>query len=114
MGELAVHADGVVALHGVAELGVEAVDVGVDIVLEELAEGRPERGIGGGIAEDEIEYLGGDSRVNPLDDREIVLCPARITRTRDGVRGDVVKKIAAPEMNFEEMTPMIIIVGGKI
>jgi hypothetical protein len=30
-----------ISLDGVAELGVEAVDASVDIVLEELTEGRP-------------------------------------------------------------------------
>jgi hypothetical protein len=38
---LAVHADGGGALDVVAKLGVEAVDPGVDVVLEELTKSHP-------------------------------------------------------------------------
>ena len=38
---LAVDTDMRIALHGVAKLGVETVDPSVDVVLEELSEGRP-------------------------------------------------------------------------
>ena len=67
-----------VALDGVAELGVDGVDASVDVVLKQLTKGCPERGGVGGVAEDEIEDLGGHPLVDPLDDGEVVLHPARI------------------------------------
>jgi hypothetical protein len=38
---LTVDAEGVRPLDGVANLGVESVDPSVDVVLEELVQGRP-------------------------------------------------------------------------
>jgi hypothetical protein len=58
---LAVDAEGGGPLDGVADLGVEVVDAGVDVVLEELAQSRPESSGCGGLAEDEVEDLGGDA-----------------------------------------------------
>ena len=84
-----------VALDGVAELGVEGVDASVDVVLKQLTKGCPERGGVGGVAEDEIEDLGGHPLVDPLDDGEVVLHPARIRGLGDGVGVDVAEKIAA-------------------
>jgi hypothetical protein len=108
---LTVDAEGVRPLDGVANLGVESVDPSVDVVLEELAQGRPQGGGGGGLPEDEVEDLRGHPRVDPLDDGEIILYPARIIRARDGVGGDVSAQIAATEVDVEEMTPMVVVVG---
>jgi hypothetical protein len=58
---LAVDADGGGPLDGVADLGVEVVDAGVDVVLEELVQNRPESGGCGGLVEDKVEDLGGDA-----------------------------------------------------
>jgi hypothetical protein len=69
---LAVHVEGGGPLDGVADLGVEVVDPGVDVVLEELAQGHLESSGGGGLAEDEIEDLDGDTGVDPLDDGEVI------------------------------------------
>jgi hypothetical protein len=49
---LAVNANGGVTLNSTAKLRVKGVDTGVNIVLEKLAEGRPESGGAGGGAED--------------------------------------------------------------
>jgi hypothetical protein len=111
---LAVDAEGGGPLDGVADLGVEVVDLGVDVVLEELAQSRPESSGGGGLAEDEVEDLGGDARVDPLDDGEVVSNPARISGAWNGVVGDVITKAAAPKMNLEEMAPVIVVVLGEI
>ena len=99
-------------MHRVPELGVETVGTGIDVGLEQLAEGDPELGGGGGIAEDEIEDLSGDSHVDPLDDSEIILDPLRVTRLRDGGGGDVITEIASPEVDVEELAPMLVVVGG--
>jgi hypothetical protein len=107
---LAVDAEGGGPLGGVVDLNVEVVDPGVDVVLEELAQGRPESIGGGGLAEDEIEDLGGDARVDPLDDDEVIRNPARIGGAWNGVFGDVVMKTAAPKVNLKEMAPVVVVV----
>ena len=109
---LAVDAEGGGALGGVADLGVEIVDPGVDVVLEELAQGRPESGGGGGVAEDEVEDLSGDAGVDPLDNCEVIRDPARICRAGNGVGGDVISKAAASEVNLEKMAPVVVVVLG--
>ena len=109
---LAVDAQRGVPLRGVANRRVEIVDSGVGVVLEELAQGRPEGGSGGGLTEDEVEDLRGHAGVDPLDDGEVVRDPARIVGTRGGVGGDVISKIAAPEVNLEQMAPMVVVVLG--
>ena len=101
-------------MHHVPEIGVETVGAGIDVFLEQLAEGDPELGGGGGIAEDEIEDLGGDSHVDPLDDSEIILDPLWVMRLRDSGGGDVITEIASPEVDVEEVAPMVVVVGGKI
>jgi hypothetical protein len=108
---LIVDANGRGALDEIAKLDVEVVHAGVDVVLEELAKGNPECGGGRGVAEDGVEYLGGDARVDPLDDREVVLDPSWIIEAWNAVRGDVGEKIASPQMNLEEVAPVIVVVG---
>jgi hypothetical protein len=83
-----------VALNGVAELGVEAGDACVDVVLEELAERCPKISCRRSVAEHQIENLGGDPSVNPLDDGEVVLDPTSINWVWNGVGGDVAEEIA--------------------
>jgi hypothetical protein len=107
---LAIDAEGGGPLDGVVDLGVEVVDPSVDVVLEELAQERPESSGGGGLAEDDIEDLGGDTRIDPLDDGEVVRNPARIGGAWNGVVGNVVTKTAAPEVNLEEMAPVVVVV----
>jgi hypothetical protein len=109
---LAVDAEGRGPLDGVADLGIEVVDPGIDVVLEELAQGRPKSSGGGGLVEDEIEDLGGDTGVDPLDDGEVIRNQARIGGAGNGVVGDVVTKTAAPEVNLEEMAPVVVVVLG--
>ena len=70
---LAVDTDGGVALHGVAELGVETIDTSIDIVLEELSEGRLESSGSSSVAKHQVEDLGGDVLVDPLNNSEIIL-----------------------------------------
>ena len=109
---LVVDADTGVDLNGAAELRVEGVDAGVDVVLKEPAKGGPKRGGIGGGAEDQIEDLGAHPLVDPLYNSEIIFEPARIRGTRGGVDVDVPKKIATSEMDLEEMAPVIIVVFG--
>jgi hypothetical protein len=99
-------------LDGVADLGVEVVDPGVDVVLEELAQGRPEGGGGGGLMEDKIEDFSRDAGVNPLDDGEVICNPVRICGAGNGVSGDVITKDAAPEVNLKEMALVVVVVLG--
>jgi hypothetical protein len=84
-----------VALDGVAELGVEGGDASIDVVLKELTKGRPQSSGVGGVTEDEIEDLGAHPLVDPLDDGEVVLHPARIRGLGDGVGADMAEEIAA-------------------
>jgi hypothetical protein len=91
---------------------VEVVDPGVSVVLEELAERRPEGGGGGSLAEDKVENLSGHTCVYPLDDGEVVGDPARVVGAGDGVGGDVIAEIAAPKMDLEEVAPMVVVVLG--
>jgi hypothetical protein len=107
---LAVDAEGGGPLDGVADHGVEVVDLGFDVVLEELAQGRPEGG--GGLTEDEIEDFSRDAGVNPLDDGEAVRNPARICGVGNGVGGDMIMKVAAPEVNLKGMVPVVVVVLG--
>ena len=111
---LAVGANAGVALNGAVELCVEGVDASVKVVLKKLSKGRPKCGGVGGGAEDQIEYLGAHSLVDPLYDSEIILDPVRIRGTRGSVDVDVLKKVATFDMNFEEMTPVIVVVFGSI
>ena len=97
-----------------AELDVESVDARVGVVLEKLLEGSPKLRCRGVVDGDQVEELGGDPGVDPLDDGEVVLDPAWIggLRHRGGI--DVIAEAAATEMNVEEVVPMIKIVLGEI
>ena len=46
-----------------------------------------------------------------MDDGEIVFDPAGIIGARDGVGGDVGAQVAAAEVDVEEVTPMVVVVG---
>jgi hypothetical protein len=75
---LTVNAHWRIALHGVAKFRVKRVDAGIDVVLKKAAKGRPKSGDAGGLAEDEIEDFCRHPLVDPLDDGEVILDPARI------------------------------------
>jgi hypothetical protein len=109
---LAVDAEGGGPLDGVVDRSVEVVDLGFDVVLEELAQGRPEGGGGGGLTEDEIEDFSRDAGVNPLDNGEVIRNPASICGAGNGVCGDVITKAATPEVNLKEMVPVVVVVLG--
>lgn len=49
-----------------------------------------------------------------MDDGEVILEPTQVVRGRWSVAGDIVKKGAAPEMNLEEMAPVIVVVAVEI
>jgi hypothetical protein len=49
---------------------------------------------GGGVAEDEVEDLGGDARLDPLDDGEIVFDSLGIIGPRHRVGNDMAAKMA--------------------
>ena len=87
---LAEDRDRQVSLHEGAELGVQRVGAGIAVILEELAEGGPELGGGGFVVGDEVEELGGDVCVDPLDDAEIVGDPPWVGRLGNGARLNVV------------------------
>ena len=61
-----------------------------------------------------IEDFGGDSRVEPLNDGEIVLDPLGIVGARDAGGGYMGAEVAATNMKIEEMPPVVVIVGGEI
>ena len=48
-----------------------------------------------------------------MDDSEVILDPLGIMGLRHGGGADVGAKIAAPEVSFEEVVPMVIVVGGE-
>jgi hypothetical protein len=81
---LAEDGDRGVALSGGAKLDVKRVDTRIGVFLKHLLERIPEFGGGGIIVGDEVEELGRNPSINPLDDREIVLDPRRITGLRYG------------------------------
>ena len=62
----------------------------------------------------EIEDFRGDSHVNPLDNGEIILDPLRIMKLRASVVGDVKAEIASPEVDVEEVTPMVVVVSSEV
>lgn len=93
---------------------MEKVGASINVVLEQLPESHPETGGGGGIPEDEIKDLGRDAHVDPLDDGEVILDPLGIMGLRHGGVFDVGTKIAAIEVNFEEVSPMVVVVGVEI
>ena len=99
-----------ISLDGGAKLGMKSVDVSIDIVLEELMKGHPKGGGVGGVTEDKIKNLGGHALIDPLDDGEVVLDPSRIRWPGNGGGGDVVQQIAAAEVNFKKMAPVIVVV----
>jgi hypothetical protein len=87
---------------------------GINAVLKKLMEGSPEGGGHGRLAEDEVQDPDGDSCVDPLNNGEIIFDPRRIIRARNGVSGNMMKKIASTEVNIEEITPRVIVVDRKI
>jgi hypothetical protein len=85
---LAEDGDRGVALRGGAKLDVKRVDTRIRVVLEQLLERITEFSGGGIIIGDEVEELGRNPSINPLDDREIVFDPTRIRGLRYGRRSD--------------------------
>ena len=62
----------------------------------------------------EIEDFRGDSHVDPLNNGEIILGPLRIMKLRASVVGDVRAEVASPEVDVEEVTPMVVVVGCEV
>jgi hypothetical protein len=69
------------------------------------------RGVIGG---DQVEELGGDPGVDPLDDSEVVLDPAWIGGPWCRGEVDVIVVAATTEMNMEEVAPMVKVMLGEI
>ena len=76
--------------------------------------GSPEIGGGGVIVGHQIEKLRGDACVNPLDDGEIIFHPARISGLWRVGGINVVAQAAAPEMDDEEVAPMVVVVDAEV
>ena len=93
---------------------MESVFPSVGVALEELTEGVLDVGSGGAVVIEHVEDLGGDAGVEPLDDREIVFQPLRIVGAGKTVGGDMRAQVAAAEVEIEEMSPMVVVVGGEI
>ena len=97
-----------------AELDVEGRDAGIAVVLEETPELRPDVACRGTVLDDEVEQLGGDARVQPLNPGEIFFEPTRIVRLgRRGV-GDVVKQRAEAEVDLEQVAPVVVVPAMEI
>ena len=62
----------------------------------------------------EIEDFRGDSHVDPLNNGEVILDPLRIMKLRASVVGDVRAEVAPPEVNVEEVTPMVVVVSSEV
>ena len=62
----------------------------------------------------EIEDFRGDSHVDPLNNGEVILDPVRIMKLRASVVGDVRAEVASPEVDVEEVTPMVVVVSSKV
>ena len=82
------HADRAIALCDGTELRVEGRDAGVTVVLEEPTKLEPDVASGGAVGDHEVEQLGGDAGVEPLNNGEVVLEPAWIVRSRRSITGD--------------------------
>jgi hypothetical protein len=111
---LAVDTNRSVALDDVAKLGVEAVDAGINIVLEELTKGRPKSSGSSSVAEHQVEDLGGDALIDPLNNSKIIFDPTRIMRLWRSGAVDVRSEIATAEVDIKQMNPMIVVVFGYI
>jgi hypothetical protein len=111
---LEVHVDGSIALRHVPKLGVEAVDVGFDVVLKDLVMRCPNIGSGDGVPINEIENFGGYLRIDRLDNGKIIFNPLGIMVAGDSIGGNMGAKIASPKMNIKDMATMIVVVGGEI
>jgi hypothetical protein len=111
---LAVDTNRSVALEGVAKLSVEAIDAGIDIVLEELTKSRPKSSDSSGVAEHQVEDLGGDVLIDPLNNSKIIFDPTRIMRLWRSGAVDVRSEIATAEVDVKQMNPMIVVVFGYI
>ena len=111
---LAENADRAITLSDGAELRVERGDASVAVVLKQPAELEPDVARGGTIRDDEVEELRRDARVEPLNNGEVVFDPCGITRSRRDIIGDVTKEGASPKMDFNKMTPVVVIVAMKI
>jgi hypothetical protein len=62
----------------------------------------------------EIEDFCGDSHVDLLNNGEIILDPLRIMKLRASIVGDVRAEIASPEVDVEEVTPMVVVVSSEV
>jgi hypothetical protein len=69
------------------------------------------RGVVGG---DQVEELGGDPGVDPLNDGEVILDLAWIGEPWCRGKVDVIAEAAATEMNMEEVAPMVKVMLGEI
>ena len=97
-----------------AEFRVQRVDAGVAVILKKLSERGPELGGGGIVIGDEVEELGVDAGVDPLDDGEITGDPAWVGGLRNGGRLDMVMQTAATKVDMEEVAPMVVVVGAEV
>jgi hypothetical protein len=103
-----------VTLGAGVELDVKRVDARVRVVLEELLKSGRKFSGGSVVIGDQIEELGGDSGVNPLDDHEVIFQPARIGGARRRGWVDMVAKATLAKMDVEEMAPVVEVMSGEI
>ena len=52
--------------------------------------------------------------VDPLNNGEIILGPLRIMKLRASVVGDVRVEVSSPEVDVEEVTPMVVVVSSEV
>ena len=81
--------------------------------MKKLSERGPELGGGCIVNGDEVEELGGDAGVDPLDDGEIIGDPAWVGGLRNGGRLDMVMQTAATRVDMEEVAPMVVSCGSR-
>jgi hypothetical protein len=93
---------------------MKRVDARIRVVLEELLKRGPKFSGGGIVVGDQVEELGGDPGVNPLDYREVVFQPVSVGGARHRGWMYMVAKTALSKVDVEEVAPVVVVVGGKI
>lgn len=90
------------------------VDAGVAVVLEQALELAPDDEGGGAVLGEEAKQLRRDPRVNPLQNGEVVPDPNGVGGGRRVVVVDVAAEAAPPEVDKEQMTPVVVAVRRQV
>ena len=94
------------------ELRFEVDGAGEAVVVEQLLDRRPDGEGGVILLHDDVEEVGGDGGVEPVDDALVDHGPLRIGEAGRGGAADMVPEAELPEGRVEEAPPLG--VGGAL